>query len=343
MSMSMVRIYWRIRLADSEAFDFQIARIIGIIKDTGAKTVGLQFPEGFKRRAPGIAHEIEKATAAQILISGNPCFGACDIDVYLARRVDILFHFGHAVLDDSNYVKNVYFIEVRSNAAVEEVVNKSLEMLKGKRIGLITTVQHVHKLQEASEILQAHDKVCVIGKGDAKIAYPGQVLGCNFSSARAEICDEYLYIGSGYFHPMGVALSTGRRVLIADPFVNEVRELDISKVLKQRSAVIGRSLDADLFGMIVCSKPGQERMALALKLQDLIRRHGKDARIIMMDLVTPDQLLQFKVDAFVNTACPRLAIDEVGRFNAPMLTPPELEIVLGEKAWEDLVFDEITA
>ncbi|NTV78774.1 MAG: diphthamide biosynthesis enzyme Dph2 [Clostridiales bacterium] len=339
----MVCIYWRTRLADSEAFDFQIARIISIIRDTNAKIVGLQFPEGFKRRATGIARKIEEETNAQILISGNPCFGACDVDVDLARQVDILFHFGHAVLDDSSYVKNVYFIEVRSNAEVGEVVNKSLEMLKGQRIGLITTVQHVHKLLKAREILQSHGKVCVIGKGDAKIAYPGQVLGCNFSSARTEICDEYLYIGSGYFHPMGVALSTGRRVLIADPFVNEVRELDISKVLKQRSAVIGKSLDANLFGIIVCSKPGQKRMTLALKLQEMARKHGKDAHIIMMDLVTPDQLLQFKVDAFVNTACPRLAIDEVGRFNAPMLTPPELEIVLGEKQWEDLVFDEITA
>ena len=341
--MNMACTYWRTRLADSEAFDFQISKIIDVIRDTTAKRVGLQFPEGFKRRAAGIALEIEEATGAHVFISGNPCFGACDIDVDLAHRVEILFHFGHAVLDDSSYAQNVYFIEVRSNADIGQVVSKSLKALEGERIGVITTVQHVHKLQTACEILQAHGKVCVIGKGDAKIAYPGQVLGCNFSSARAELCDEYLYIGSGYFHPMGVALSTGRRVLIADPFVNEVRELDISKVLKQRSAVIGRSLDAALFGIIVCSKPGQERMALALRLQDMVRRHGKDARIIMMDLVTPDQLLQFKMDAFVNTACPRLAIDEVGRFNAPMLTPPELEIVLGEKKWEDMAFDEITA
>ena len=61
-----------------------------------------------------------------------------------------------------------------------------------------------------------------------------------------------------------------------------------------------------------------------------------------MDLVTPDQLLQFKVDAYVNTACPRLAIDGIGRFQSPMLTPQEFEIVLGEREWEKLVLDEIT-
>ncbi len=77
------------------------------------------------------------------MISGNPCFGACDVDVDLACKVDILFDFVHAVLDDSNYVKNVYFIDVWSNAEVEKVVEKSLELLKGQRIGLLTTVQNV--------------------------------------------------------------------------------------------------------------------------------------------------------------------------------------------------------
>ena len=83
-------------------------------------------------------------------------------------------------------------------------------------------------------------------------------------------------------------------------------------------------------------------MQLARDLKDLAVRHGMSAHIFIMDLVTPDQLLQFRVDAFVNTACPRLAVDEVGRFSAPMLTPQEFEIVLGERSWEALVFDEIT-
>jgi len=63
--------------------------------------------------------------------------------------------------------------------------------------------------------------------------------------------------------------------------------------------------------------------------------------IISLDNITPDALLQFKLDAFVNTACPRIAIDEGRRFNAPVLTPVEFEIVLGEREWTDLVFDEI--
>jgi 2-(3-amino-3-carboxypropyl)histidine synthase len=325
-----------------EGFDFQLDHIISVIKDSGAGTVGLQFPEGFKRRSPAIAARIESLTGATAIISGNPCFGACDLDVALLDRVDILFHFGHAPLDDNALAGKVFFIEVRSAADVTEVVRKALPELSGHRICLITTVQHVHKIGDACRILEAGGKECVVGRGDSKIAYPGQVLGCNFSAGRGEECDEYLYIGSGEFHPLGVSLATGKDVLIADPFVNEVRRADPSRVIRQRSAVIAKSLDARTFGIVVSSKPGQERMELAKQLKAMALKHDRIAHIFSMDLVTPDQLLQFRVDAFVNTACPRLAVDEVGRFNAPMLTPQEFEIVLGERPWEALVFDEIT-
>ncbi len=329
-------------MSEGEAFDFQLDRIISVIKDTDAKVIGLQFPEGFKRRSPGIASRIEDETDVTVFISGNPCFGACDLDVALLEKVEILFHFGHAHLDDNKLSQKVYFIETRSAVDVKDVVKLAVAELQGQKIGLISTVQHVHKLEDAASILKEHGKECVICAGDSKIAYPGQVLGCNFSTARKEECDEYLYIGSGQFHPLGVSLATKKHVLIADPFVNELREADSSRILRQRSAVIAKSLDAEVFGIVVSTKPGQDRMKLAEELKNMAKKHGKEAHILTMDLVTPDQLLQFKVDSFVNTACPRLAVDEVGRFNAPMLTPMEFEIVLGERDWEDLVFDEIT-
>jgi len=328
-------------VSSSEGFDFQLDRIIDIITRSGAEVVGLQFPEGFKRRGVKIASAIEESTAVRTVISANPCFGACDLDVVLINNVDILFHFGHAELDDTTLSEKVYFIETRSDRDVVAVTKKALLKLHGKCIGLLTTVQHVHKLGDVREILESNGKKCVIGRGDSKIAYPGQVLGCNFSAARAGECDEYLYIGSGDFHPLGVSLATKKRVLIADPFTNEVREPDPSRVLRQRSAVIAKSLDASVFGILVSTKTGQNRMGLAVSLKELAKEHGKKAYILSMDLITPEQLLQFKVDAFVNTACPRLAVDEVGRFCAPVLTPQEFKIVLDECRWEELVFDEI--
>lgn len=337
---------WVSRMAIDEVFDFRIDYVIDIITKSGAEIVGLQFPEGFKRRSPQISSMIEDATGVRTIISGNPCFGACDIDAALVDSVDILFHFGHAELDDTKLSEKVYFIEARSDIDVTAIVKKALQSLHGQVIGLITTVQHVHKLVGVRAILEQNGKTCIIGEGDSKIAYPGQVLGCNFSAARVEgiekeKCDEYLYIGSGDFHPLGVTLATKKRVVIADPLMNEVREVDQSKILRQRSAVIAKSLDASDFGILVSTKNGQKRMELAASLKELAIKHDKTAHILSMDMITPEQLLQFKVDAFVNTACPRLAVDEVGRFYAPMLTPQEFAIVLGENIWEELVFDEI--
>jgi len=41
------------------------------------------------------------------------------------------------------------------------------------------------------------------------------------------------------------------------------------------------------------------------------------------------------VDAFVNTACPRLVEDFV-HFEKPVISAKEFEVVLGERRWEDI-------
>ncbi|GFO97574.1 diphthamide synthase subunit [groundwater metagenome] len=320
-----------------EQFDLDLERVIKIIKDRNCTKVGLQFPEGLKRRAPGIAGEIEEKSGACVIISGNPCFGACDIDTVLAGRVDILFHFGHAGMGN---IDNVVFIEARSSADVVPAVRKAIPLLKTGRIGLITTVQHVHKLDEVCEVLKEHGKECVVGRGDLRVAYPGQVLGCNFTAARVD-CEEILYIGSGVFHPLGVAIATGKKVIAADPYLNQAIEVAPGKFLRKRSGYIAKAMDAAVFGIIVSTKSGQNRMELAMRLKALAEKHGKKGFIIEMDLVTPEQLLAFLADAYVNTACPRITIDDAERFHAPVLTPQEFESALGERGCENIEMDEI--
>jgi 2-(3-amino-3-carboxypropyl)histidine synthase len=318
-------------------FDLDLERVISIIKNRNCKKVGLQFPEGLKRRAPGLAEEIEKKTMASVIISGNPCFGACDIDTVLAGRVDVLFHFGHAGMGKHD---NVVFIEARSNVDVAPAVSNAIPLLKTGRIGLITTVQHIHKLEEVCTVLKEHGKECVVGRGNERVAYPGQVLGCNFTAARID-CEELLYIGSGVFHPLGVAIATGKRVVAADPYLNQAVEVAPEKFQRKRGGYIAKAMDADVFGIIVSTKSGQNRMELAMRLKTLAEKHGKKCLIIEMDLVTPEQLLAFQVDAYVNTACPRITIDDAERFHVPVLTPQEFESALGERGIENIEMDEI--
>lgn len=322
------------------AFDYDLALIVSEIKKREARAVGLQFPEGLKRAGIELAKQIEEKTGATVFLSGNPCYGACDVDEDLKNFVDVLIHFGHAELGGEKDHK-VIFVEARAKIDIIPVVRKALPHLKGKKIGLITTVQHVHKLPEAKRLLEEKGKIAIAGEGDSRIKYAGQVLGCNFSATRVEV-DEYLYIGSGVFHPLGMALSSGKRVIAADPYSEEVREVSTEKIVKQRYAAIARALDARTFGIIIGTKLGQKRMKLAQELKQMALRKGKEASLIMLDEITPDALMGFKADAFVNTACPRVAIDEAARYKVPLLTPVEFQIAIGELKWEDYRFDEIT-
>ena len=70
---------------------------------------------------------------------------------------------------------------------------------------------------------------------------------------------------------------------------------------------------------------------------------GKEAVVIEMENVSPKKLDAFGLDAWVSTACPRIAIDDALLYEKPMLTFPELEVVLGLREWDDYEFDEITA
>jgi len=58
-----------------------------------------------------------------------------------------------------------------------------------------------------------------------------------------------------------------------------------------------------------------------------------------MDEITPDRLLHFDADAYVNTACPRITTDDGPRYDDPVLTRTEFEIAVGERDWDELSFD----
>lgn len=73
----------------------------------------------------------------------------------------------------------------------------------------------------------------------------------------------------------------------------------------------------------------------------MIKAAGRICITAVMEEVTPDSLASYCVDAYVCTACPRIATDDSARYGKPMLTVPELEIALGLKEWTGYPFDQI--
>lgn len=324
-------------------YDMDLDKVIRKINSKDAQTVGLQFPEGLKMQAIKIARQIEDETDSTVIISGDPCFGACDVSDYKMKgSVDLIVHYGHTPLP-LKYEVPTLFIEAFSNIDLRGDLEKCLKELKGySRIGLVTTTQHLHLLNETKDFLEDNGKEVVLGSSPS--TRKGQVLGCNFSSIKDLDVDIILFIGSGNFHPLGIKLFSNTPVLALDPYNSELRSMDeyADRILRIRFARITKASTARKWGVIVSSKEGQYRMTLAKQLKKTLEDNGMEAYIILADNINPDILLPYlELEAFVVSACPRIAIDDSQMYKKPLLTPQELEIVLKKREWENYQLDEI--
>jgi 2-(3-amino-3-carboxypropyl)histidine synthase len=324
-------------------YDMDLKRVVAKINTIKAKNIGLQFPEGLKTQAIDVADKIESATGVNVIIYGDPCFGACDAsNSKTDSLVDLIVHYGHTALP-LKYNVPILFIEAYSKVKVEESLKKSLKLLKNySKIALSTTTQHLHLLDEFKDFFEDHGKEIAIGS--SKSTRKGQVLGCNFSSIKNLDAEAYLFIGSGNFHPLGIHLFTKSPVIATDPYTGQSHDISefSDKILRIRFARIVKSEEVEKWGILVSSKEGQYRMELAKEIKKILEDMNKKAYIILLDNVNPDVLLPYMdLGGFIVTACPRIAIDDSQMYKKPLITPKELEIVLNKRKWEDYQLDEI--
>ncbi|MDF9746680.1 diphthamide biosynthesis enzyme Dph2 [Natrinema salsiterrestre] len=325
-------------LKHDREWDYELEEIVDAIEERDATKVGLQFPEGLKRRGPAVADDLRALADDDVtfMLSGQPCYGACDLDTYLMKRTDVFVHFGHSPMKDTD---KVIYVPLFSNVEVTPIMEESLETLEPPEetegVGLVTTAQHMNRYDEMKAFLEERGYEVHSRRGDDRLTHEGQVLGCNYASADVP-ADQVLYVGGGKFHPLGLAMEhPDKHVVIADPVNNVVTVADTDKFMKQRYGAIHRAMDAEKWGVIFCTKIGQGRWEMA---QDIIDDND-NAYLITMDEVTPDRLRNFDMDAFVNTGCPRITTDDGPQFHKPMLTPGEYRIAVGDEPLDSLSFD----
>jgi len=321
--------------------DFEEERVRQEILKLGAKRVLIQLPEGLKLEAPRLAKVIE-GFGALPLVSADPCYGACDLATTEAESlgVDLIIHYGHSKLLKYERVPTVY-VEARATINVDDAVEKALPMLENwQKIGLTTTVQHLQTLDNVREILLHAGKTVVVGDA-GHLNYPGQVIGCDYSNAKsiAKDVEAFLFIGGGKFHALGVALSTLKPTVVADPYEKRAYSIDkeAEKVIKQRWASIEEAKKAKTFAVLVGLKPGQKKIEEALDIKKKLEEKGKTTCLFATKEITPEVLMEFPtVDAYVNTACPRVSLDDASRFQKPVLIVNEALVVVEELSWEEL-------
>jgi len=328
----------------NDLFDLEEAKLQEEIKKRGAKKVLLQLPEGLKPQAQRLTETIEKA-GAQAIVSGDPCYGACDLPLCEAETLgaDLIVHYGHSeMVKPKNASAQIIYIEAKAKLNVKPTLEKAVPLLRPwTKIGLATTIQHADRLEQVKKILEKAQKTVYVGNtGHGKS--PGQILGCDYANAKAvnDMVEAFLYVGGGRFHPLGLYLATMKPTVVADPFENTAYAIDeyAQKTIMKRWTSIVEARNARNFGVIVGLKPGQTNIQAATNIREELEKNGKKTVLLSLREITAANLMQFpNIDAFVNTACPRIALDEPSGFRKPVLTVAEVSVALGKTEWEDLL------
>ena len=367
---------------DMDRHDFELDELIERIKSNDNRLVALQVPEGLKMQALDMMDAIEHETSAKIILAADPCYGACDLvhDKMQRMGVELVAHMGHSQMnidsgmptqfinvtyDGDPEIDPVLPILAQHHAIAQQRLSEAkteqdltsehaqekfldavgrVAPLTGTKLGLVGSIQHLHLIFDYKKRLEAAGFEVEVPVGGARLTFPGQVLGCNYSGDQDDI-GHYLFLGSGDFHPIGLVLHTGKPLAMLDPYSGDAEEMSferIERILRQRFGLIMACDQAETFGILIGEKPGQMRRTLALRMKKILAKHGKKGYLLALEHVGPELIDFYPVDAFVNTACPRIAIDDSVRYAKPLITPFELEVALGEKQWETgYQFDEI--
>ncbi|MCS7118492.1 MAG: diphthamide biosynthesis enzyme Dph2 [Archaeoglobaceae archaeon] len=291
--------------------------------------IGVQLPDGLKKRAIEICEKL-----GDVILSGESCFGACDIDFDLLEDVDILYHYAHtSILKIEKVVYVPYFLDYDVKKICE-----SLKKLKEKRIALISTAQYCHKLPEIKENLEKFGFNVELKKGK-RSEYLGLVVGCDYSVIKDSKAEAIVFIGDGIFHAKGAVIYSGRRVYALNPFNFELIEVKVEDFIRERYIQISRCVGLKNLGILVSTKPGQKRLKIAEEIKRKAKEYGLRAIVVYISEITPEKLENLPFDFYVNTACPRVSYDDYIRFKRPIITPQEFDFLLGLKNY--LEIDEI--
>jgi len=291
-------------------YEKNISELAEEIKKKKARKILLQLPEGLKTRAQDIAERIE-ALGINVIISGEPCYGACDLRDREAKMMgcDMLVHVGHSKFfkDFSTSVPVLYFpwkIDVNLG-------NIDFSIIKEKEIAIASTIQHLHLLDELKKRLEKEEK---------KVVVLGQILGCYVENSD-KIKDTVLLLGSGDFHATGLR----GKVYRLSPERRKIELIDTLIFEKRRYANIEKAKDAKSFAILVSSKPGQFDIKRAEEIKKRMEEKHKKASILIMDEIKAEKLLGLKFDAYINTACKRITEDSFGK---PIVNKEDIDLVI---------------
>jgi len=308
-------------------------RVFEIIEEKKPKVVLVNAPGGLLRQTKELMERVKQKYGVTSILSGDSCFGICDTldDDVEKLQADLALHIGHnaAVTLVGDFT---YLVDAVDDVEFDEVVDGAAKVLASyKRVGLATFSQHLHQLRPVKERLESKGFQVVVGKGN-NLMLEGQIFGCDFSTSypvRDEV-DAFAVLGESEFHAVGLALATGKPTFMLDPYMNEVTDMQQAAEERKKRAILGvyGALDARVFGVITGLKEGQKMLGRSRWISQRLEMNGRKVIQLAMRDITADRLAPHReIEAFIQTACPRISIDGF-TFDRPVLSIPQADALV---------------
>lgn len=294
--------------------------ILEKLKTLNAKRLYVQAPEGMKQYMQGIADTLE-GLGFEVVLHMDPTFGACDVPESDAKLFgcDTILHIGHVDFGVRVTMPVVYWPYQYDIDPVPLLSKKYDEMKIPNRVGILSSIQYKNILPKVEEFLKS--------KGH-EVKNLGNILGCRHGAAlpaQSQI-DAFLFVGTGKFHPVGLAIKTEKPVLVLDIERNEFWDTSAErkKVLMLKAAAALQLEKAKIVGILMTTKTGQLQMHMnPFIVKKKLEEMGKKVYMFSMDMLMQSKLEGTHCDIYMNCACPRMG-EDIDIFNEPIINPEDV-------------------
>jgi len=304
-------------------------RVEDIVRKEKPKKVIIVGPDGIVNVLLDLGKKLE-TMGVKAYVSGDPSYGSCDLQLNKANvtGADLILNVGHTIgLESIGNVRFIDFEYLFDDQDIKSIADLVLKYINEKglhgKIGFYTISNYRSAYIRLLEFLKGKIEVAEPAKYETLLR--GQILGCNFYSAFVPDVKYNFFLGESLFHAIGLQLSTEKDTFIIDPHIKEVQYVgdEAKKYLKASFARIALANMAEKIGIIVGEKEGQANLQKAEFISKQLETFGIKTFRIIMNEITPEKVNKFqKIEAFIETACPRIPMNVEG-FEKPLLSYPE--------------------
>ncbi|KAF1808793.1 Diphthamide biosynthesis protein 1 [Eremomyces bilateralis CBS 781.70] len=336
-------------------YSFEIHKTIHRVRQSGAKKIALQFPEGLLLFATTISDILTRfCPGTETLIMGDVTYGACCIDDYTARALgcDVLIHYAHSCLIpvDVTKIKTLYVFVDISIDVPHLIATLTRNFEPGKAIAMVGTIQFNATIHHIAPSLRKEGLEIVIPQ--ISPLSKGEILGCTSpqlaksKDAAGLSADALLYVGDGRFHLESAMIhNPDIPAYRYDPYSRRLtrERYDHDELYTLRTKAITNAQSAKKWGLILGSLGRQGNPhTMALIEKRLTEKNIPWITILLSEIFPGKLALMPDVECWVQIACPRLSIDWGYAFPRPLLSPYEALVALGlkEAKWMDRKTDE---